>query len=1492
LASTDAHMRRLAPLVVAFFYLFSAFPVSASVAGTASGGSVGLPGGGPAQAAQNASEPILPDSISLGYDVTGMAYDPTTNRLYVGMTSPSFSAGGSVVMIDAGSNTVLGQIKLYAVGDLALVPSQHLLYVGDGTYMDGMFAINTTTDQVVGHVSNLERSLHFAVDTKRNRVYTATVSADIIETTFDGRNFTQRAIQVAPTVGDRFNIAVNPTTGVVYAVRTQDSLLYAVDPSSGTVTTFPMANVSSTSYWPGIAVDPGSNTVFIARQGDNVFSANLAVVDASTGTPLSPSVALPSDVVADSLTLNPVRSLAYLGESGNSTAVVDTSTDALLGSMALPDHPSVLTPNSVSGEVYVANAATMSLSEWNPDLTQQVSISPQSVPTISGGDQECCRVANGLIPMLNPQGVAYDEENDRAYMADADSNVVEVYDGSLRTFVANISVPNPVWMAVVPSSHHLYVSGGTYSRDTYVIDTNTDAVVGRISNLARTYGMAANTGTGQVYMVVNEASTSQILEVSPAGVNFTQRLITVDQKSLLSSASMAVDPGTGVVYVLGETYPLGFVYAVNPRTGGVTRVEVGVEPSSLAVNPNTHEVYLAGRVESVTDLLVMSGVTDRLLPEFVDLNAVFAGQMVYDSANDKIYLFHQGDQFSNDRIRFSDHVTAIAAATLAFAGTVGLPDHPSMAAVNTRTGDLIVGVSGTLDQGVLTVATSPAALPGEAVSRPLLSAVDNFPPGIQAGGHFGIFYDRVTLQNIGTADGTFLLSTFFIPGIIYSTNIVTPFPDVQLVHFEQGAIVYSVTVPALSTEYVDIPIRLDPAAVNFGGGSPGQGQLYAPGDLFQLGLTIQLATLSPSEWSQIKSGYRDTGAIDQAMIVSFDDEAVFEASLYPAMPTLCLGTVTSGCVDTASVNATYQAAFDRLWTTYQVAPGLANYLAYKISDRNLRQAISLDASLALPDPPSTSDQPSWGELVNHASPELKSHLFSCLFQEMMKGWLQEMLADPINDATYGILDLHFQGDDKFVAWGRWIAVGGEVAVGGLKVLGPKIESALSQTEAANKVRDVLNSGLDYASTQVLSRVPSTGWGFDGVISQGERIIQVADNHASWTVGNLNVPQFPSISTESDWQKDWPFFSWPGASGFVDNSFQFPDITGPLSQLGMTNPTFTAPSLSQVVDALSYARDEVNNALNTVLNAPFDDDCSQLLSGQDPNEMYAYPSGYVRESQVASIPTVVRFGIDFENLANATGVANNIRVVTTIGPSLNLSTFTPIAVSHPDKLANVTVDSATRQITWYFENISLPPDMAPPAGDGWVKYAIDANGNLPSGTTIASRASVYFDYNPPVITNTVEQIVDNDPPVTHVSPLPASTSETSLDVGWNGTDTGSGIASTLIFVSRDNMSNFRPLNFTGVQTAHFVGQPGHTYYFVSLAVDNAGNIEAKTRADAVVTIQSPFNYLLLLLPVAAVAALVAVVFYFRRKPKKGRQPKDFTGAGRKPRKRICASGLSP
>ncbi|WP_406657776.1 DUF1616 domain-containing protein [Methanolobus sp. ZRKC2] len=87
-------------------------------------------------------------------------------------------------------------------------------------------------------------------------------------------------------------------------------------------------------------------------------------------------------------------------------------------------------------------------------------------------------------------------------------------------------------------------------------------------------------------------------------------------------------------------------------------------------------------------------------------------------------------------------------------------------------------------------------------------------------------------------------------------------------------------------------------------------------------------------------------------------------------------------------------------------------------------------------------------------------------------------------------------------------------------------------------------------------------------------------------------------------------------------------------------------------------------------------------------------------------------------------------------------------------------------------------------------------------------------------NTVEAIH----PVSKVLPLPPAVKEDNFTVSWNGTDIGSGILYYNIDYSTDGITWKRWLSRTVATSALFDGKEGVTYYFRSVAVDNAMNEE--------------------------------------------------------------------
>jgi uncharacterized repeat protein (TIGR01451 family) len=102
-------------------------------------------------------------------------------------------------------------------------------------------------------------------------------------------------------------------------------------------------------------------------------------------------------------------------------------------------------------------------------------------------------------------------------------------------------------------------------------------------------------------------------------------------------------------------------------------------------------------------------------------------------------------------------------------------------------------------------------------------------------------------------------------------------------------------------------------------------------------------------------------------------------------------------------------------------------------------------------------------------------------------------------------------------------------------------------------------------------------------------------------------------------------------------------------------------------------------------------------------------------------------------------------------------------------------------------------------------------------------------------------VDRTPPTSAVQELNPIQQDATFLVNWNGTDNLSGIAWNGYDVQYRDGSDGAWTNWftaSGLTSANFTGQDGHTYYFRSRARDNAGNQETYTggNGDAFTTIE--------------------------------------------------------
>jgi uncharacterized repeat protein (TIGR01451 family) len=135
---------------------------------------------------------------------------------------------------------------------------------------------------------------------------------------------------------------------------------------------------------------------------------------------------------------------------------------------------------------------------------------------------------------------------------------------------------------------------------------------------------------------------------------------------------------------------------------------------------------------------------------------------------------------------------------------------------------------------------------------------------------------------------------------------------------------------------------------------------------------------------------------------------------------------------------------------------------------------------------------------------------------------------------------------------------------------------------------------------------------------------------------------------------------------------------------------------------------------------------------DPNDKQVSPSRTEpSNSNYTQIDETIRYTIRFQNTGNDT--AFTVRIEDQISESLNLETLKPLAASHPYSVA-VRND---RTLVFLFEDILLPDSTTNlPGSQGFVTFEINAHPGLEDFSSIDNTAGIYFDFNQPVITNTV------------------------------------------------------------------------------------------------------------------------------------------------------------
>ncbi len=140
-------------------------------------------------------------------------------------------------------------------------------------------------------------------------------------------------------------------------------------------------------------------------------------------------------------------------------------------------------------------------------------------------------------------------------------------------------------------------------------------------------------------------------------------------------------------------------------------------------------------------------------------------------------------------------------------------------------------------------------------------------------------------------------------------------------------------------------------------------------------------------------------------------------------------------------------------------------------------------------------------------------------------------------------------------------------------------------------------------------------------------------------------------------------------------------------------------------------------------------CFNIVNSFDPNDK-SVDKIYINNPDGEWLTYTIRF----QNTGTAEAI--NIYILDTLSSNVDEGSFQLLSYSHEP-----FIQIANKAIRFQFSNIHLPDsNNYEPGSHGYVTYRVKSLAGLPYNTEVKNKAFIYFDYNPPVITNEATSVV--------------------------------------------------------------------------------------------------------------------------------------------------------
>ena len=178
--------------------------------------------------------------------------------------------------------------------------------------------------------------------------------------------------------------------------------------------------------------------------------------------------------------------------------------------------------------------------------------------------------------------------------------------------------------------------------------------------------------------------------------------------------------------------------------------------------------------------------------------------------------------------------------------------------------------------------------------------------------------------------------------------------------------------------------------------------------------------------------------------------------------------------------------------------------------------------------------------------------------------------------------------------------------------------------------------------------------------------------------------------------------------------------------------FLPPPTNNINDSISFT---VNITPLAADETPLDNgfELRQIVTGSfDPNDKASLEGATF---DVTRVGDYAHYLIRFQNTGNA--AAENVVVKDMLDNNFNWNTVELIQTSHPCILKQ----TLGNKLEFIFEGINLPAvTVDEPGSHGFIAFKVKTKNTLVLGDSLKNTASIYFDYNLPVITNLAGSVV--------------------------------------------------------------------------------------------------------------------------------------------------------